>query len=353
MITDLLKEVGRGKRGARDLTYEEAKRAAELILSLEATPVQIGAFLMAERIKMESIEELEAFVEVCRRSAYREPIHQGIDCAGPYDGRTKSFYASFATSFLLAAAGLPVTLHSAASLPPKWGITLQELVKGLGIAMEELSRESIIRSAVKTGILLVPAERWCPPLQKLRYLREQLGMRTILNTVEKMIDYSYSPYITYGVFHNTVFERTAKVLSSLQYRRALIVQGAEGSEDLYIHRPTRTYLVEEGEASLLVIDPETYGLDIPVPEKEWTVKEQLQTTYEVLQGGGHLACMNQVLLNGAVRLWLAEKVDSIEQGLYICKGIIDNGEAWSMFETWRRSMQSEHVSACVNEVECR
>ena len=68
-MIDVLKEVGRGKRGARDLTYEEALQAAEHILGGTATPAQIGAFLAAERIKMESVEELETFVLTCRKYA--------------------------------------------------------------------------------------------------------------------------------------------------------------------------------------------------------------------------------------------------------------------------------------------
>lgn len=87
----LLKEVGRGKRGARDLTYEEALQAAASILGAQATPAQIGAFFIAERIKMESVEELEAFVKVSREYADRSFLHAGIDCAGPYDGRKSSF----------------------------------------------------------------------------------------------------------------------------------------------------------------------------------------------------------------------------------------------------------------------
>lgn len=172
-------------------------------------------------------------------------------------------------------------------------------------------------------------------------MREELGMRTVLNTVEKMIDYAYSPYITYGVFHNTVFERTAKVLSSLQYRRALIVQGAEGSDDLYIHRPTRTYLVEGNESHLLVIDPESYGLDIPMSEAEWTVELQLQVTNEVLQGNGELAYLNQVMLNAGVRLWLADRAASIEQGIYTCKQLLDNGTAWEIYQSWQGAMRAE------------
>ncbi|CAM4107741.1 anthranilate phosphoribosyltransferase [Paenibacillus alkaliterrae] len=348
MITNLLKEVGRGKRGARDLSYDEALLAADAILELKATPAQIGAFFIAERIKMESAEELEAFVAVCRKHAYRAPIHQGLDCAGPYDGRKKSFFATFPTSFLLAAAGLPVTLHGAASLPPKWGVSLQDLLHQAGISAHLLTRGQIIKAATDTGVLYVPAEEWCPPLKALRSIRTELGMRTVLNTAEKLIDYSHSPYLIFGVYHNTVFERMAKLADRLQYRKALIVQGTEGSEDLFIERPTRTYIVEEGESRLHIIDPDTYGLEMPVPEMEWTPSEQLRVSEAVLQGRGHLAFVNQLLLNAAVRLRLAEKVDSIEEGLYTCKDMLDSGAPWELYRKWQNVMRSEGVLSCPN-----
>jgi anthranilate phosphoribosyltransferase len=343
MMINLLKEVGRGKRGARDLSSDEALLAANAILELKATPAQIGAFFIAERIKMESVEEIEAFVTVCRKHAYRAPIQEGLDCAGPYDGRKKSFFATFPTSFLLASAGLPITLHGTASLPPKWGITLQDLLKETGIEAERLSRDQIVQAASNTGVLYVPAEDWCPPLKALRSIRVELGMRTVLNTAEKLIDYAHSPYLIFGVYHNTVFERIAKLANNLQYKKALIVQGMEGSEDLFIERPTRTYYVENGESHLHVIDPDSYGLETPVPEVEWTPAEQLSVSESVLQGRGHLAFVNQVLLNAAVRLKLAERVDSVEEGLYICKDLLDNGAPWELYRKWQNAMRSETV----------
>ncbi|MGO4547234.1 anthranilate phosphoribosyltransferase [Paenibacillus sp. 2TAB23] len=345
-MINLLKEVGRGKRGARDLSYEESLQAATAILELKATPAQIGAFFVAERIKMESVEEIEAFVNVCRKHAYRAPIQQGLDCAGPYDGRRKSFYATFATSFVLAAAGLPVTLHGSASLPPKWGITLHDLLKESGIDADLLSRDRIVQAAKETGVLYVPVEEWCPPLKALRSIRVELGMRTVLNTAEKLIDYAYSPYLIFGVYHNTVFERMAKLANNLNYKKALIVQGTEGSEDLYIERPTRTYFVENGQSQLNVIDPDAYGLETAVPEKDWTPAEQVLETEAILQGRGHIAFANQVLLNAAVRLQLAEKVDSIEEGIYICKDLLDNGAAWELYRKWQSVMRSQSAQPC-------
>lgn len=346
-MTDILKEVGRGKRGARDLNYEEALAAAELILDRKATPAQIGAFLLAERIKMESVEELLAFVEAIRDRSLRIPrsadgmglgLALALDCAGPYDGRKTSFMAGFAAAFLLAAAGVPVTLHGTPSLPPKWGVTLMDVLQAMGLDEGTLSRERTTVAAEGSGVLVVPAEAWCPPLRNLRELRVELGLRTILNTVEKLVDYSHSPYIVYGVFHNTVFDRTAQLLQRLNYQKALIVQGSEGSDDVHIDRPTRVYTVDSSEAKLRVIDPEAYGLEAVPPEMQWTAAEQLRVTEAVLTGEAHQAFINQVILNGALRLHLTGLADSVEEGIYIGKSLMDGGGPWQAFNRWREAL---------------
>ncbi|MBE0338757.1 anthranilate phosphoribosyltransferase [Paenibacillus sp. 23TSA30-6] len=352
-IIEILKEVGRGKRGARDLNYNEAETAAELIMTRSATPAQIGAFFAAERIKMESIAELEAFVNVCRKYAHRFPMQEGIDFAGPYDGRKSSFISTFATAFLVAAHGVPVTMHGSAPLPPKWGITLPLLLQEIGITSENMTHETAIHAAKLTGVLFATSEQWCTPLRELRTIREELGLRTVLNTAEKLVDYGASPYIVFGVFHNTVFDKTAKLMQKLNYRRALIVQGSEGSEDLFIDRPTRTYLLANGEVSLQVIDPEMYGLDSVVPEHNWTPAEQLRITEEVLQGTAPIAFSNQVLLNGAVRLFVAARVDSVEEGLYTCKPLLENGAAWDLYCRWREAMLRKEIKTGASISETR
>lgn len=340
----LLKEVGRGKRGARDLTYEEALQAAEAILGLTASPAQIGAFFIAERIKMESVEELEAFVSVLRKHAARSDLPQGIDCAGPYDGRKSSFMSTIATSFVLAAAGLPVTLHGSASLPPKWGMTLADVFAAMGISDPSLSRELCLEAARQTGVLYAHAEIWCPPLAKLRPIREELGMRTVLNTAEKFADYGHSPFLTFGVYHNTVFDRLGRLIMNLGYERAMIIQGSEGSDELYIHRPTRTYRIEHGEASLQIIDPESFGLDTPLPEVDWTPAEQAAVTGQVLQGKGNMAFMYQVLLNAAVRLHLADRVQSVEEGLYTGKALLESGKPRELYEKWQAVLKNQPLT---------
>ncbi|MCM3748643.1 anthranilate phosphoribosyltransferase [Paenibacillus pasadenensis] len=335
----LLKEVGRGKRGAKDLGYDDAAAAAEAILGGAATPAQIGAFLIAERIKMESVEEIEAFVRVCRTHARRDGLQGGIDFAGPYDGRKRTFIATFPTAFVLAAAGLPVTLHGSAPLPPKWGVTLHSLLEAAGLDPDRLSREALQAAARQTGVLYVPAESWCPALGRLRPIREELGLRTVLNTAEKLLDYGGSPYLAFGVFHNTVFERLARLLTGLGYERSLLIQGAEGSEDLHLNRPTRLYIVENGVAELQVVDPEALGLDLEQEERDWTAAEQLQAGEAVLGGEGSMSHAGAVLLNAALRLQLARRADSLEEGVYIAKELLESGAAWGKYQAWKKSLE--------------
>lgn len=356
-MIDLLKEVARGKRGARDLDYRESLEAAEAILGGRSTPAQTGAFLIAERLKLESAEELEAFVSVCRRHAYRECRKPGIDFAGPYDGRQKTFWASLPTAFVVAAAGVPVTLHGSAPLPPKYGVVLHDILRAAGIDPLQLSRADAIAAAhageaanlsgsgVPTvgssgGVLFADSAKWCPPLGRLHDIREELGMRTLLNTAEKLVDYGCSPYLVLSVFHNTVIDRLARLVSRLGYRKALIVQGVEGSEDVFIHRPTRIHTVEDGRCELDLLDPDMYGLETEMPEDaEWTARRQFETLEAVLQGGGHMAYYNQTLLNAAVRLHLVGAVDSVEEGLYTCKPLLDDGTAWASYSKWKHALQ--------------
>ena len=152
-----------------------------------------------------------------------------------------------------------------------------------------------------------------------------------------------SPYLVFGVFHNTVFDRLSRLMTALNYRKALIVQGAEGSEDLFIDRPTRTYAVERGSASLHVVSPESWGLEAPVPNKEWTAAAQIEVSEAVLRGDADMAFANQVLLNAAYRLHLADRVGSVEEGLYTGKAMLEHGKAWTAYAEWRDLLARDFV----------
>ena len=336
-MIEYLKEVGRGKRGARDLTYDEAAAAASMIFEGKATDAQIGAFLVAERIKMESTDEIAAFAETLRQGSFKHGMEGGIDCAGPYDGRTKSFYATLPTSFALAACGVPATLHGSRSLPPKWGVTLPDVIAQWGVDVDTPEGlERLRRAADASGFLFVPAELGCPKLAQVRDIRTQLGLRTVFNSAEKLVRYSDAPYLAFGVFHGTVFDKMAQLVSSLGYRRAIIVQGSEGSEDLPVHKRSRLFLVQDGVSELVIVDPEVYQLQGELDEDaEWTAERQAATCLAVLQGAAALPYTDMTILNAGVRLWLVGAAATIEEGLDLARVTLSSGQAYKKFQQWR------------------
>jgi anthranilate phosphoribosyltransferase len=338
-MISLLKEVGRGKRGARDLTYEEALQAAEWILNKTATQAQIGAFLVAERIKMESPDELRAFIDSLRSKSEPYPIAGSFDCAGPYDGRKRTFSATLPAAFVLAACGLPAVLHGSPSMPPKWGVTLVDILNALKAPVLEARRETLITAAERTGFLFIPTEQWCPPLGELRGIRQELGLRTVFNTAEKLLRFTDAPYMAVGVFHGTVFEKITNLLLELGVKRGIVVQGMEGSEDIAVDKRTRTYLLQNGASELFIIDPEMFELLVEVPEQEWTADLQAQTALSVLRNDAELPYLNAVLLNSAVRLWIGEKAGSIEEGIYLARHAIEQGRALAKYEEWAEALR--------------
>lgn len=352
-----LKEVGRGKRGARDLALEEARDAVRLIVHGKATPAQIGAFLVAERIKTESAEEILAFAEVLREAADRLVAGDGeadrpaaggladrmadaspasrLDCAGPYNGRQRTFAATWPAAFVLAEAGLAVTLHGVREIGPKRGITLHAMLLTRGIDPAAVPMDRLAKGLRELGVGYAPAERLCPPLRNLHDIREQLGLRTVLNTAEKLLDYGRSPYLAFGIFHRNVAERYGEVIARLGYERAAIVQGMEGSEDLYIDRPTMTWRVERDGVAGQVIDPDRLGMKRAVPETGWTAERQAEIAEQVLSGAAPEAFREMTVLNAAFRLQLAGKAETLEDGIGLARSLLASGKPRARYEAWK------------------
>ncbi|MCL6488988.1 anthranilate phosphoribosyltransferase [Alicyclobacillus mali (ex Roth et al. 2021)] len=327
-----LREVGRGAKGARDLSYDEAYAAANEILDGRATDAQIGAFFMAERMKGESVDELHAFV---RALSDRNPppllAEKGVlDCAGPYDGRAKSFAATIPSAIVLIACGVPVFLHAPEALPPKHGVSIKSVVQVLGLPVG--------RGGQRAGsFLFVDPEEIHVSLRALRGIREQLGVRTLLNTVEKLLNLSGADYLVTGVFHGTAMEKVAELAARLPYRRVMVVQGVDGSEDLPIHRASAVSVVEGGRVIRHRVDPEALGLKSAVGSVQLTPAEHAAHAEAILCGKED-PFRNMVLLNAGARLWLVERAQSMEEGIEIAQDTLDSGRAWELFQVLVKGM---------------
>ncbi|WP_100406892.1 anthranilate phosphoribosyltransferase [Bacillus solitudinis] len=336
-----LKEVARGKKGSRDLTYEEAFEAASQIASGEASIAQCAAFFVAERMKEESSDELRAFVDVF----YKNTEHvthspEGLlDCAGPYVGRN-TFAATIPVSLLLSEKGIPVLLHGSDPLPPKYGSSLKAILKHVGIE-SQVSIHTVEETLLRTKIGFADTESFCKPLAKLRDLRKEIGVRTLLNTVEKLGRVAQGETLMLGAFHKTAITHIIPVVKRL-YKQVFIVQGVEGSEDIPIHRNSSFIykLTDQGE-EMLTVRPSDYGFNHQKdPEKELiTFEQQAELISLVIEGNDNVELSyyrDQVIFNAGIRYFLLNKVDTIEKGIQTADDQLRNGQAKEQWLKWQQ-----------------
>ncbi|KOO47614.1 anthranilate phosphoribosyltransferase [Priestia koreensis] len=338
-----IKEVARGKRGAHDLTYEQAKEAAAAIVSGASSDIQTTAFFIGQRIKTESAEELQAFVEAYSEATEKVPLtealrEKAIDFAGPYAGRN-SFLATLSVSLLLAARGIPAFLHSSDALPPKYGTTIKALLHTLGVSVTRTpEEEGAVLEELKIGF--VDTERYSEALHRARMMRTEIGVRTVLNTVEKLLNVSGSRSIMLGAFHRTAINKMLPIFSSMNYSHAYIVQGIEGSEDVPVHRNSFVFHVTNGVADSFIVQPRDYELSVEEESfpKQLTLEEQVNITRSILKGDQTSALLphyNQVVLNAGLRYYLFGYEKSIEEGIQYAKNQLKSGIGYTQLEKWK------------------
>ncbi|MEC1437856.1 anthranilate phosphoribosyltransferase [Bacillus sonorensis] len=339
-----IKEVARGKRGARDLIYEEARQAAEAIVAGQASAAQIAAFLIAERIKTESPEELLAFTEALRHYAEKLNLSKGIrerviDFAGPFTGR-HSFLATIPASILLAERGIPAFLHSSDSLPPKYGTSSKEVLQKLGIFIGGAAQAA--KTLEQLSIGFAAAEQLCSPFSRLRQIREDIGVRTVLNTAEKLVNFAGSDRLMMGAFHRTAIQKMHPVFTRLSYKEVFIVQGIEGSEDVPVHRGSFVFTIKNGDISSFILNPEAYGLhaDERMLNKPLSAERQAQKIEAVLSGEQSADVeyeRKQVIMNTALRYYLFRHCPTIEEGVRIAERQLKEKAGLATLNKWRMS----------------
>ncbi|WKB35018.1 hypothetical protein QS257_14870 [Terrilactibacillus sp. S3-3] len=129
---------------------------------------------------------------------------------------------------------MPVFLHSSDALPPKYGTSIKTILAELGIFSQSAS--SLSNALPNTYLGFAWTEKYAPLLAKVRHIREEIGVRTLLNTAEKLINIAQTGTLLMGAFHRTAIHTMEPIFSGLSYKRVFIVQGAEGSEDVPVHR---------------------------------------------------------------------------------------------------------------------
>lgn len=329
---ELLKKVGSGTHTSKGLTRQEAYQATIMLLQEIATPAQIGAFLIAHRIKRPTPEELAGMLDAYDELATRLTIqdlkfpHPPVVFGNPYDGRSRTVPLTVITALILATVGIPVILHGGDRIPTKYGIPLVKIWQAVGVDFTSFSLSEAQSFLAKTGIGFVYLPQHFPQANNLITYREQIGKRPPFATAELI----WSPVIedvaiVSGFVHPPTAGRFQKTFELRGVKNYTTVKGLEGSCDLSRNRTGIIGISDETTGwRQFMFHPQDFGLqghDVTF-ESEAQVIEQIQDAI----AGSNQELMPSAILNGGFYLWHFGVCTSLQAGFTLAEKMLINGE---------------------------
>ncbi len=311
--------------GGTPLSFEEARQAFEIIMSGEATPGQIGGFLMALRVRGETVDEIAGAVATMRAKMLRVEAPEGaIDIVGTGGDGSHSLNISTASAFVIAGAGVPVAKHGNRGLSSQTGAA--DVLTGLGVKLD-LEPDAIARCIAQAGIGFMFAPAHHPAMRHVGPTRVELGTRTIFNLLGPLSNPASVKRQMVGVFSAEWIEPVAKTLRALGTERAWVAHG-DGFDEITTTGETLVAELKDDEIQSFTLTPEQFGL------KRYT-REELRggdaaynaAALRTLLDGQPGAYRDTVLMNAGAGLVLAGKADDLAQGIGIAVGSIDSGAA--------------------------
>jgi anthranilate phosphoribosyltransferase len=325
-----IKLVGTGVRGSRDLSFAEARAALTLLLAGDVSPAQTGAFLVAMRIKGESPTELAGFAQALRDVCAPLSTTSGrtlVACAGAYDGVADAANLSLAAGVVAASAGAGIVLHCGDSLGPKHGVTVADVLAGLGGPHRPSAAQST-RMLEAAGVTVVHAGEVLAGWRELAVIRDEIGVRGPMHSAEKLVDYFGARRFVVGHTHSSYSERLLGGLGLLGAERSVAVRGIEGSDMM---RPGRPQAFEPGRALELpqrmesrITRPEP--VDRTLTPKQAAARSATMTS-ELLSGELRGPAGYTVALNAGLRLYAAGLVEDTRDGLELAEAAVADGGA--------------------------
>lgn len=320
-IKSAILKVSKGENLSRD----EATAAMTDIMSGEATPAQIGGYLMALRLKGETVEEITGSAQAMRDVANHASVKSDkvIDTCGTGGDSTNTFNISTTVAFVAAGAGIPVAKHGNRSVSSKSGSAdvLGALGVNLGLTPDQAGQ---CVDEVGIGFLFAPA--FHPAMKHAIGPRRELGVRTIFNILGPLTNPAGAKRQLMGVFDDKLTETLANVLNDLGSERVFVVHGAGGLDELSTMGTNRVSELYNGAVNTYELNPADYGLTIVDIEaiRGGDPTENAQITRAILAGEGTTAQRQVVMLNAAAALVAGGISPDIASGLNKAAEVLDS-----------------------------
>ena len=320
----------------QDLTPAAAKAVMLQMIAGEATDAQMGAFLSAIRMKGESIDEITACAEVMREKCLRlRPKTDVLDIVGTGGDELYTFNISTVSAFVVAAGGVPVAKHGNRRVSSKCGSA--DVLEELGVNLL-LSAEQSERVLEKTGMCFMLAQLYHTSMKHVAHVRRELGVRTIFNILGPLANPAGANMQLLGVYDENLVEPMAGVLSNLGVKRAMVVHGHDGLDEITLTGASTICEVSGGRINSYFVTPEQFGLircDIS-SLKGGGPKENAEIARRILSGEKG-PMRDTVVLNSACCLYMGLSTVTMRECVRIAQELIDSGRAMDKLNEFVRA----------------
>jgi anthranilate phosphoribosyltransferase len=315
----------------KTLTESEAAEAFDTIMSGGASEAQIGALLMGMRSRGETVDEITGAARAMRAHAVAVRAPEGaIDTCGTGGDAKGTHNISTCAAFVVAGAGVPVAKHGNRSISSRSGSA--DVLAALGVNID-CGPEAIAHCIEAAGIGFMFAPSHHASMRHVAKVRSELGTRTIFNLLGPLANPAGTKYQVVGVFGAEWVEPIAQVLGRLGAKRAWVVHGSDGLDELTTTGISHVAALDGGKISTFKISPKNAGLPDAKPEDLYggNATENAAHIRAVL-GGQQGAFRNVVLLNAAAALLVAGKAKTLREGVALAAQSIDSGKSMAVLE---------------------
>ena len=316
----------------QDLAYAEAEAVMDEIMSGQATPVQMSAYLTALALKGETIDEITASAAGMRAHCIKL-LHNldVLEIVGTGGDGSNSFNISTTSSLVIAAGGVPVAKHGNRAASSKSGAA--DVLEALGVKIT-LTPERSAEILKKINICFLFAQNYHIAMKYVAPIRKELGIRTVFNILGPLSNPAGANMELMGVYDQSLVEPLAQVMANLGVNRGMVVYGQDSLDEISMCAPTSVCEIRDGKFTSYEITPEQFGYERC--EKGaltgGTPAENAEITKAILKGEEKGPKRQAVCLNAGAALYIAGKAASIEEGVKLAGSLIDSGAALKKLE---------------------
>ena len=336
MIKEAIQLLAQGN----NLSKQQAYKCMNEIMAGEASQIQMASYLTALSLKGETIDEITGSAggmrEHCIKILNDEDVLEIVGTGGDH---SNSFNISTTSSLVIAASGIKVAKHGNRAASSKCGAA--DVLEALGVKID-ISPKQSADLLKQIDICFLFAQNYHIAMKYVAPVRKELGIRTVFNILGPLTNPAGASMQIMGVYDETLVEPLARVLNNLGVKRAMVVYGEDGLDEISLSSSTQICEIHDGHYTCYKITPEQFGFERCLKEElvGGTPQENAKITLDILKGQKGPQ-RDAVLMNAGAAIYIGGKAQDLQEGIAIARQMIDEGKALKKLEDFIQASQVE------------